>query len=249
MKDKQFIIGEIQRTAVIHGGEPLGQRAFQAETGIGEYDWKGVHWARWGDALMDAGFKLLEWNPALNEEDILRGLAGLVRKYGRYPVKAEIQIESRNNASVPVPNTLWRRWGGRADTIQKLREYCSTNNDEYADVLAALAEEPIETEPASSSDEEAVVSKKERPAGYVYLARSGKLFKIGQTANRWRRMSQLDRQTVEGIDELIHTISAYDDALGIEAYWHRRFREKHVRNEIFDLSAEDIRAFKKRKWM
>jgi hypothetical protein len=249
MKDKRFIIGEIQRTALLHRGEPLGQRAFQAETGITEYEWKGVHWARWGDALTEAGFKPLEWNPALNEEEILRGLAGLVRKYGRYPVKAEIQIESRNNTSIPVPNTLWRRWGERADIIQKLREYCAANDEEYADVLAILAKEPTETEPASSDDEGAVVCKNEKPTGYVYLARSGKLFKIGQTANRWQRMSQLDRQAFEGIDELIHTISAYDDAPGIEAYWHRRFKDKNVRNEIFDLSAEDIRAFKKRKWM
>jgi hypothetical protein len=116
-------------------------------------------------------------------------------------------------------------------------------------VAAILTKETISEKPASDDREGKIGSGKLNASGYVYLARSGKLFKIGQTANRWQRMSQLDRQTFEGIDELIHTIAAYDDAPGIEAYWHKRFKEKNVRNEIFDLSAEDIRAFKKRKWM
>ncbi len=71
MKDKQYILGEIQRTAVL----PFRTKAFRAETGITEYEWKGVHWARWGDALIEAGFEPLEWNAALVEEDIFKSLA------------------------------------------------------------------------------------------------------------------------------------------------------------------------------
>jgi len=81
------------------------------------------------------------------------------------------------------------------------------------------------------------------------LVKSGRLYKIGQTANRWQRMNQLDKQTSEGIAEVIHTIVAFDDAPGIERYWHQRFEGKCVKREWFDLSADDIRAFKKRKFM
>lgn len=43
MKDKQFIIGEIRRTAVLNGGKPVGQTKFRTETGIAPHEWFGVH--------------------------------------------------------------------------------------------------------------------------------------------------------------------------------------------------------------
>jgi hypothetical protein len=78
--------------------------------------------------------------------------------------------------------------------------------------------------------------------------KSGKLYKIGYSDNHWRRKSELHKQTSEGITE-VHTIAAIDDAPGIEKYWHERFKEKRQHGEWFDLSAEDISAFKKRKFM
>ena len=85
-------------------------------------------------------------------------------------------------------------------------------------------------------------------SGYVYLVKSGKLYKIGCSENHWRRKSELHKQTAEGITE-IHTIAAIDDAPGIEKYWHERFKDKRQHGEWFDLSPEDISAFKKRKFM
>jgi hypothetical protein len=52
---KAEIITEIQRVAAANGGVAPGWRKLAATTGIKYADWCGVHWARWNDALREAG--------------------------------------------------------------------------------------------------------------------------------------------------------------------------------------------------
>lgn len=247
MRDRQFIIGEIQRTAALNGNEPVGQTKFRTETGIAPHEW-ARYWPRWGDALTEAGFVPLAWNQASDEENTLNELAKLVRKYQRYPVKNEIVIEKRGGAQVPAPSVLFRRFGTRSKIIQKLQDHCSAD-EAFEDVSALLAQETLDPDSEEDVSEGNFRAGKIKPSGHVYLVKSGRRYKIGQTANRWQRMNQLDKQTSEGLDEVVHTIAAIDDAPGIEKYWHERFKEKRQHGEWFDLSTEDISAFKKRKFM
>jgi hypothetical protein len=247
MRDKQFILSEIRRTAANNGGKAVGVERFKTETGIAQHDWCGVHWARWSEALREAGFEPLEWNRTPDEEQTIGEIAVLVRKYKRLPVKAEILLEKRRNSKILTPSLLFRKYGGRSGVIQKIRDYCSSR-DELADVFAILDQGEIDAPSETGATDIAIEPGKNKASGYVYLVKSGKLYKIGFSTNHWQRKSELHKQTSEGISE-IHTIAAIDDAPGIEKYWHERFKDKRQHGEWFDLSAEDISAFKKRKFM
>ena len=51
---KLYILQEIHRTTKANGGTPLRKLQFESETGIRKYDWFGVYWARWSDAIREA---------------------------------------------------------------------------------------------------------------------------------------------------------------------------------------------------
>jgi hypothetical protein len=57
--NKEHILAEIKRTAVLNGGVALGKDRFFQETGIKSSDWIGKLWARWGDAVKEAGLLLV----------------------------------------------------------------------------------------------------------------------------------------------------------------------------------------------
>jgi hypothetical protein len=52
---KLYILQEIKRTTKANRGTPLRKREFESKTGITRYDWFGVYWARWSDAVREAG--------------------------------------------------------------------------------------------------------------------------------------------------------------------------------------------------
>lgn len=81
----------------------------------------------------------------------------------------------------------------------------------------------------------------------MYLLKSGRYYKIGKTISVGTRERQLQIQLPEQA-RTVHTIKT-DDPSGIEAYWHRRFEAKRKNGEWFELSAQDVSAFRRRKFM
>ena len=83
--------------------------------------------------------------------------------------------------------------------------------------------------------------------GFVYLLKVTKYFKIGRSSSFERRSREFAIQLPEKA-ETVHVIRT-DDPVGIELYWHRRFESKRKNGEWFELSAPDVKAFKRRKFM
>jgi hypothetical protein len=237
--DKLHILDEIKRTTEANGGSQLGYAKFATETGIKSYDWM-AHWARWSDAVREAGFAPNELNRAYDATELLDRYAKLAQELGRLPTASDIRLRARNEKKFPNDKTFLRL-GSRSEFVEKLLEFCRTNNG-YQDV-ARYCEEYVPRKRETRSDP--AISDEE--FGFVYLMKSGRFYKVGKTNSAGRRERELTIQLPERA-ATVHVIRT-DDPNGIEAYWHKRFEAKRKNGEWFDLDAADIMAFKRRKFM
>ncbi|MCP4201279.1 MAG: GIY-YIG nuclease family protein [bacterium] len=239
--DKKHILAEIRRTAVGNGGLPWSSRRFEAETGIKESEWAGVHWARWADAVEEAGFSRKTLAQASDEEALLDAYIQLIRYLGRFPVRNELRMRARSSLESAHDDGFNNRWGGKVQTAARILAYCRSVGG-YEDVASICA--PIAARAADKS--ESGLGKAEENIGYVYLAQFQQShYRIGRT----KRVSQSEAELSAALPakaKIIHAIKT-DDPVGIEAYWQRRFEDRPRRGEWLTLTDEDVRAFKRRK--
>jgi len=232
---RERIISEIKRLAEANGGKPPGLRTFEAETGIRVPEWHGIHWARWGDALSEAGYVPNELQPKSDKETLLRQLADAYRAVGRVATKAELRMYHRSHPGLPSYNTYTNHFGSKAALLQALRGW-AIRSGEYPDVVAML--------PADGMNKAEHTAP--RKDGSVYLIQYGPHYKIGRGSDLERRVKQVQIALPE-TGTLVHAITT-DDPPGIEAYWHRRFAAKRVNGEWFKLAPADVLAFKRRRF-
>ena len=239
--DKNQILSEIRRTAEANGGVPLGRQKFLEATGIKETDWSGKYWARWGDAVEEAGYTPQALQAAFSDEYVLEKYAEVFREFGRPPTMPELKLKARVDSNFPSHNTFGR-FGSKQHLINKLHAFCLER--ETLQDIAELCSAHVKDILLEELEEGVALQGQE---GHVYLIRSGKFFKIGRTNSLARREKELAIQLPERA-ETIHSI-ATDDASGIEAYWHRRFSGKRRNGEWFELTSTDVMAFRRRKFM
>lgn len=244
---KQEILRQIKQTAAENGGAALGRRKFETATGIGENDWSGVYWANWADAVAEAGLTLTtEFTKKLDDEHLLRCMVSLIREKGRFPSVAEVKLRRRSDSAFPDEKTF-RRLGRKHEFAQRLIDYAKALPG-HEDV-AAICEPVARAAPDDADDERAdAISEPEGDEagwGEVYMLKSGKHYKIGRTNSVGRRERELAIQLPERA-VLVHKIRT-DDAVGIEAYWHKRFEDRWTNGEWFALTSQDVAAFRRRK--
>ena len=239
--DKAYILGEIVRTAQETGGVALGKRKFEQETGIREHAWLGKHWARWSDAVKEAGLQPGQMSPRIDDDRLLMQVAILARDLGHVPIHPEMRMRARIEKGFPSTKTL-ARFGSKPELDAKVHAFC-TRHAEFADVAALYAPSLV----PRSEPQAPVETPDAFPIGHVYLLKSGRYYKIGRSNAAGRREYELAIQLPEKA-ATVHVIRT-DDPPGIEAYWHKRFEARRMNGEWFDLSASDVQAFKRRKFM
>lgn len=235
------ILCAIRETAASNNGKPAGRNRFEQLTGITEYD-IGRYWARWGDAVREAGFDANVLNEAFSDEHVLEKFVDLVVRLGRIPTNSEMRLE-RHAHDPTFPNVaVFGRFGPKADLLARARSYCRDTG--YApEVLPILGRSPGSGGITANPSADPVGADTEY--GYVHLAQGHRHeYKIGRTNLVDRRVSEIGATASVEL-QLVHEIKT-DDPIGVEAYWHRRFSDKRMRGEWFKLSAADVRAF--RRW-
>lgn len=240
--DKQFILSEIKRTAEANAGVPMGRDRFSQETGIRANDWEGKLWARWGDAVREAGFEPNAMTSAYAADDLIHTLIALMRELGHFPVAQELKLRARNDPNFPDPKTFRNRFGNKARLVETMQNFCA-GRPEYIDIMSIC----LEVVPPRIAATERDTVDSSINFGFVYLIRSGRSYKIGKTNSLGRRERELAIQLPEK-SNTVHSIRT-DDPVGIEAYWHNCFRDRRKNGEWFELTAADINAFKRRKFM
>jgi Meiotically up-regulated gene 113/Homing endonuclease associated repeat len=236
MPTRESIVTEIRNVAEKLGRVP-GRAVFEKETGIRMPEWYGVHWRSWGEALEEAGFQPNRRQEKLSSEEVLKKYAEAVRHFGRIPAEIDIRMYSRDRPDFPGHSTFGNHFNGKAGLVSAFSAFVRANN-EFAD-LAAITPEPVEQSDANQP-------RTQRKEGLVYLLRSGGYFKIGRSAELEKRVKQINVALPDAAT-LEHSIRT-DDPVGIEAYWHRRFGDRRANGEWFKLTADDVRAFKRRKF-
>lgn len=235
---RDHIIREIQRL-VKETGKPPGSKLFSTETGIGEHQWRGKFWARWGDALTEAGFAPNAWTERVPKDVALQSFVQACRHFGHFPTWDEFRLYRTSvDQSAPSERAVRDGFDGQGGLILALRQRAG-EDDSFADIAAMLPAD-VGHRPAEAPRARDVSD------GFVYLIRSGEFFKIGRSDDLERRVKQIKVALPDKAD-LVHSIRT-DDPPGIEAYWHRRFADKRANGEWFRLTSLDVTAFKKRKF-
>jgi hypothetical protein len=237
--EKIQILEMIQRMAALNNGKAPGSQKFQSETGLGKADWYPKYWLRWGDAIREAGCEPNSLSTSFGEGVLIQKYIDLTRELGHFPIEGDLMLKRRSDKTFPNRGAF-SQLGSKSERAAKVLAYCRTHdgfNDAIPLVLAAAG--------VRLPDEGGVLD--EPPRGYVYLLRHGsrREYKIGRTNNPIRREGEIEVELPQAI-EPIHVIET-DDPSGIEAYWHRRFAEKRLKNEWFALTAAEVRAFKRWK--
>ncbi len=172
--------------------------------------------------------------PGRTKDEFLETYGQIVREFQSIPTEADW----KHSRIKPTPSGYRRKLGLRWSELPNAFRGWAIDRPDWKDIVAICD---------SSSPPKGVDGKESSPEtyGYVYLIKSGKFHKIGRTNSPGRRGYEVALQLPEEI-ETVHLIKT-DDPVGVEAYWHERFKDKRKKGEFFELPAEDIRAFKRWK--
>lgn len=239
MITKQQILDQIKQMTQASGGTPPGRQKIASAIGLQKDDWIRF-WPRWSDAIHEAGYTPNTLAKPSDRDQLLEAFSKLVLDLKRLPTDDDLKFRRFSDPGVPSHGTFRARLGPKAALIEQLTKY-SANRAELEPVLKLCQQYKSPTRNESDRSHQS----EDGTAGFVYLAKSGRYYKIGRSNSAGRRGYELALQLPERV-KTIHVIKT-DDPTGIEQYWHNRFASKRKNGEWFELDAADVAAFRRRR--
>src|SRR5690242_1691862 len=95
------IVEQIRDIAAETGGAPPELRQFEKMSGIRRHRFIGSIWARWPDALQEAGLRPKGAKGRLRNEDMLVAFARLARSLGRVPTVNDVKVCRAEGGNLP----------------------------------------------------------------------------------------------------------------------------------------------------
>jgi hypothetical protein len=168
---RETIIQAIKSATVRNAGRTMGARAFHARSGISRTDLWNAGFARYSDAVREAGLVPNQLQTARDSGQMLSSLARVVRQLGRFPSISDLKAARKSDPELPSYEAYFRLSGGSITRLPDLLEaHCRENNElsDVADILALVTR----TQPKPE-----VGTLRLGVQGYVYLARHGRDYK------------------------------------------------------------------------
>ena len=127
-----------------------------------------MYWARWGDALAEAGYPPNIKHQKLDEQFILQKLADVSRHYGKVPATMEMRLYKRIAPDFPNEKTILSHFGGKQNLLRRLAEW-TRQHDDYKDIADMLVNISSETTPTAKDAAKGVWSTSSNPVPITKL--------------------------------------------------------------------------------
>jgi hypothetical protein len=126
---REQILNEIQKLALANDGKPPGVRAFERETGIRQGLWRGVYWARWNDAVREAGLTPNVKQERIEDDVFLTKLAQACHHFKRFPTAMELRMYQKLDRGFPNTKSITRHFGSLTRAPDQLARWAQENGD------------------------------------------------------------------------------------------------------------------------
>ena len=178
-------------------------------------------------------------NTKYSKEQLCEMFIGVIREKKKWPTRGILDVKHLSVSNFPDSSTFYNKLGLTRNLAETILDFIEDKQG-YSDVANVCNSAFEEFEDRDEPPEDGGII-----SGFVYLGKQHGDYKIGKAKNANRRRDDITLLGSEPF-ELIHEIKT-DDMNGVEKYWHNRFKSKLKRGEWFNLSASDIKAFKRWK--
>ena len=96
-----------------------------------------MHWARWGDAVREAGYEPNVKQEKFEEEFFLAKIAEACRHYGKFPTAMELRMFQKTDDKFPNTKSIIRHFGSLKNIPDHLAGWVKANGN-YPDLVPIL---------------------------------------------------------------------------------------------------------------